>query len=68
MSSSEAGDVHHPAVGRFRLHGGKLEEFKRLSVQAMETARAKDTGTLQYEIYGPSLYALPVKVNTVDAT
>jgi hypothetical protein len=31
--------------------GGKLEEFKRLSAQAMETARAKDTGTLQYEIY-----------------
>jgi quinol monooxygenase YgiN len=51
MSSSEAGDVHHPAVGRFRFHGGKLEEFKRLSAQAMETARAKDTGTLQYEIY-----------------
>jgi hypothetical protein len=51
MSSCEAGDVHHPAVGRFRFHGGKLEEFKRLSAQAMETARAKDTGTLQYEIY-----------------
>jgi quinol monooxygenase YgiN len=38
-------------IGRLRFHDGKLEEFKRLSVQAMEIVRAKDTGTLQYEIY-----------------
>ena len=38
-------------VGRLKFHEGKLEEFKRLSVQAMEIVRAKDTGTLQYEIY-----------------
>jgi quinol monooxygenase YgiN len=38
-------------VGRLKVHEGKLEEFKRLSVQAMEIVRAKDTGTLQYEIY-----------------
>jgi quinol monooxygenase YgiN len=39
-------------IGRFRFHEvGKLEEFKRLSIQAMEIVRAKDTGTLQYEIY-----------------
>ena len=37
-------------VGRLKFHEGKLEEFKRLSVQAMEIVRAKDTGTLQYEI------------------
>jgi hypothetical protein len=30
---------------------GKVEEFKRLSAQAMEIARTKDTGTLQYDIY-----------------
>jgi quinol monooxygenase YgiN len=30
---------------------GKLEEFKRLSAQCMEIVRAKDTGTLQYDIY-----------------
>ena len=30
---------------------GKLEEFKRLSAQAMEIVRAKDNRTLQYEIY-----------------
>jgi hypothetical protein len=34
-------------IGRLKLHEGKLEEFKRLSVQAMEIVRAKDTGTLQ---------------------
>jgi len=39
-------------IGRFKFHeAGKLEEFKRLSAQAMEIVRAKDTGTLQYEIY-----------------
>jgi quinol monooxygenase YgiN len=39
-------------IGRFTFHEvGKLEEFKRLSAQAMQIARAKDTGTLQYEIY-----------------
>ena len=38
-------------IARFKFHEGKLEEFKRLSAQAMEIARTKDTGTLQYEIY-----------------
>jgi epsilon-lactone hydrolase len=38
-------------VARFKFHEGKVEEFKRLSVQAMDIVRAKDTGTLQYEIY-----------------
>ena len=38
-------------IGRFKFHDGNLEEFKRLSAQAMEIVRAKDTGTLQYEIY-----------------
>jgi quinol monooxygenase YgiN len=38
-------------IGRFRFQEGKLEELKRLSAQAMEIVRAKDTGTLQYEIY-----------------
>jgi quinol monooxygenase YgiN len=36
---------------RFKFHEGKVEEFKRLSAQAMDIVRAKDTGTLQYEIY-----------------
>jgi len=38
-------------IARFKIHKGKLEVFKRLSAQAMEIARTKDTGTLQYEIY-----------------
>ena len=39
-------------IGRFKFpEVGKLEEFKRLSAQTMEIVRAKDTGTLQYEIY-----------------
>jgi quinol monooxygenase YgiN len=36
---------------RFKIYDGKLEEFKRLSGQCMEIVRAKDTGTLQYDIY-----------------
>jgi quinol monooxygenase YgiN len=49
----EAGAVSElQGIGRFKFHEvGKLEEFKRLSAQAMEIVRAKDTGTLQYEIY-----------------
>jgi quinol monooxygenase YgiN len=48
----EAGSVSEiQGIGRFTFHDGKLEEFKRLSAQAMEIVRAKDTGTLQYEIY-----------------
>ena len=38
-------------IARFKLHEGKVEEYKRLAVRAMEIVRAKDTGTLQYEIY-----------------
>ena len=38
-------------VARFRFYEGKVEEFKRLSAQAMDIARGKDTGTLQYAIY-----------------
>jgi hypothetical protein len=33
------------------FHEGKLEEFKRLSAQAMEIVRTKDTGTLHYDTY-----------------
>jgi quinol monooxygenase YgiN len=49
----EAGAVSElQGIGRFKFHeAGKLEEFKRLSAQAMEIVRAKDSGTLQYEMY-----------------
>jgi hypothetical protein len=38
-------------IARFKFHDGKLEEFKRLSAQAMEIVRTKDSGTLQYDTY-----------------
>lgn len=40
-----------PGVGRLKFHDGRLEEFKRLSAEFMDIVRAKDTGTLQFEIY-----------------
>lgn len=38
-------------IARFKFHQGKIEEFKRLSAQCMESVRTKDSGTLQYDIY-----------------
>jgi quinol monooxygenase YgiN len=38
-------------IARFSFAGGDVEEFKRLSAQCMEIVRAREPGTLQYEIY-----------------
>jgi quinol monooxygenase YgiN len=38
-------------IARFKFHEGKVEEFKRLSAQALEIVRTKDPGTLQYDVY-----------------
>ncbi|HEV3472470.1 MAG TPA: antibiotic biosynthesis monooxygenase [Actinomycetota bacterium] len=38
-------------IVRIKFHEGKLDEFKRLSVECMEIVRAKDPGTLQYDTY-----------------
>ena len=38
-------------VARFRFHEGKREEYLRLSDQAREIVRTKDSGTLQYDLY-----------------
>jgi quinol monooxygenase YgiN len=38
-------------IARFKFHEGKVEEFKRLSAQAMEIVRTRDSGTLQYDTY-----------------
>ena len=38
-------------VGRFKFHEGEVHDFKRLCAQVIDVVRAKDTGTLQYEIY-----------------
>ena len=48
----EAGAVSElQGIARFKFHEGELDEFKRLAAQCMEIVRAKDTGTLQYDIY-----------------
>lgn len=39
------------SVARFRIHPGKSEEFKRLSAECVALARAKDPGTLRYQIF-----------------
>lgn len=36
-------------IARLTIHKGKLEEFKRHAAKCMESARTKDSGTLQYD-------------------
>ena len=38
-------------IARVRFHPGKLAEWKRLTEEAMEIVRTRDSGTLQYEIF-----------------
>jgi quinol monooxygenase YgiN len=38
-------------IARFKFHEGKREEYLRLSDQAMELVRTKESGTLQYDLY-----------------
>ena len=38
-------------IARFRFHEGKREEYLRLSDQATDIVRSKDSGTLQYDLY-----------------
>jgi quinol monooxygenase YgiN len=38
-------------TARFKIHPGKLDEYKRLAALCMESARSKDTGTLQYDLF-----------------
>ncbi|MFL5737669.1 MAG: putative quinol monooxygenase [Actinomycetota bacterium] len=38
-------------IARFKFHEGKAEEYKRLSAEAMEIVRTKDSGTLQFDTY-----------------
>jgi quinol monooxygenase YgiN len=38
-------------IARVKFHPGKVDEWKRLTEQAMEVVRTKDSGTLQYEIF-----------------
>lgn len=38
-------------IARFRFLEGKRDEYLRLSEQASEIVRTKDSGTLQYDMY-----------------
>ena len=38
-------------IARFKFHDGMLDEYKRLSAEAREIVRAKDPGTLQYDVF-----------------
>jgi quinol monooxygenase YgiN len=38
-------------IARFRFHPGRVEEYKRLSTQAMDIVRAKESGTLEYSVF-----------------
>lgn len=38
-------------IARVEIHPGKLDEWKRLTEQAMEVVRTRDRGTLQYEVF-----------------
>jgi quinol monooxygenase YgiN len=38
-------------IARIKFHEGKLAEFERLTTECMEIVRAKDSGTLQYDVY-----------------
>ena len=38
-------------IARFKFHEGKREEYLRLSEQARDIVRTKDSGTLQYDVY-----------------
>ena len=38
-------------IARFKFHEGQVEEYKRLSAEAKEIVRTKDSGTLQYDIF-----------------
>lgn len=38
-------------IARVKFRPGKLAEWKRLTKEALEIVRTKDTGTLQYEIF-----------------
>jgi quinol monooxygenase YgiN len=49
--TGERGSSELVGIARFTFHEGKVEDFKRLSVQCMEIVRTKDTGTLQYDIF-----------------
>src|SRR5437870_4669101 len=49
MEAGAVGEI--VGIARFKFHEGKVEEYKRLSAEAMEIVRTKDSGTLQFDTY-----------------
>ena len=49
MEAGAVGEIL--GIARFKFHEGKAEEYKRLSAEAMEIVRTKDSGTLQFATY-----------------
>src|ERR1700761_7603438 len=39
------------SIARFKIHPGKLEEFKNLAKQCLQLVREKDKGTLRYTVF-----------------
>jgi len=46
---------------RLKIHSGKIQEFKDLQAKCMAIVRAKDTGTLQYEVFWQCMYTFKDK-------
>jgi len=38
-------------IAHFRFHPGKVDEFKRLSLECVDIVKSLDTGTLRYDVY-----------------
>lgn len=52
MAENKAGATNEiQSIGRLRIHDGKLEEYKRLAAEALESVRTRDSGTLQYDLF-----------------
>ena len=44
-------DDRFQAMGRLKIHAGKLDEFKRIATDSIALYRGKDTGTIHYDIF-----------------
>lgn len=51
QTAEATGTAKIKAIARAKILPGKLEEWKRLTAQAMQVVRTKDSGTLQHEIF-----------------
>jgi quinol monooxygenase YgiN len=56
------------SVARFRIHPGKLDEFKRLSAQSVELVRAKDPATTIYDWFMNDTQTECVAIDCYDSS